>query len=158
MIEAVTQNRAVDIRLRRNNQGVKVMVRVVPEVEEFFKRWGGGIAEAPTFGRLWKGLPDEKLLVWSYDGGRMADGQQYSLSHTGGSFFTENGHVNLSFLRLIGASDGREFMLDTVMSKPELDRIGARLVRASEQFYVDFIQPVDLNIYVAVRDLYAERT
>ena len=106
-----------------------------------------------THGRLWKSLHDEeRLAVWNFDHARLND-QTYSLTHTGSAFFTENGLVNLSFLRLIGAGDaGVSFICESVVGRSELERISQKLTRASEQFYAEYIQPVHIGIFVSVQD------
>ena len=146
--------KVIDISLQRHKRGVKVTVRITPEVEEFFKRWGGGVVEAPHH-RLWKTLndTDEKLALWSFETALQGEDMNYSLFHTGSGFYTEHGTVNLSFIRLVGAVEGREFICDTVMSRGELDKIANRLRKAAEHFYSEFIQPVHMNIFVGVRDL-----
>jgi hypothetical protein len=145
--------KAIKINLKRHKRGVRVHVKVTPDVEEFFRHWGGDNTEGPSYGRLWKSLVDgEKLTLWSFDAPMRSDGATYSLAHTGHSFYTDQGHINLSMLRLVGASDGRSFIVESVMSRPELERIAARINKASEQFYMDYIQPVNLEIYVGVRD------
>ena len=147
---------AIDIRLRRHQNGVRVFVKVLPVVEEFFRRWGGGESEGPG-GRLWQPMGSEKLQFWAFDSTREFNDQNYSLFHTGRPLWIDDGIVNLSMLRLVGASEGAKFMIDAVISRPELDRISARLVKAAESFYADYIQTVDIGICVSVRDLTLDR-
>jgi len=146
--------RVIDIILQRHREGVRVRVKVKPEVEDFFKRWGGGATEAPSHGRMWKSLSGEKLTLWSFETPLNGDDNMtYSLFHTGTGFHTDHGNVNLSFIRLVGAVEGKEFICDTVMSRTELDKVAAKLRRAAEHFYTEYIQPVHLNIFVGVRDI-----
>ena|SRR3990167_5865053 len=158
MLDASIMNaaghRVIDISLQRHKKGVKVSVQVTPEIEEFFKRWGGGVAELPGYGRLWEAVGDERLSIWSFEAPVHNEDMNYSLFHTGGPFKVDGVLINLSFIRLVGASESpKEFICSTVMSKGELEKIASQLRRAAEHFYTEYIQPVNLNIFVGVRDI-----
>lgn len=57
---------AITIRLSRDKRGILVRVRVAPEVEDFFRRWGGERQEnVREFGALWNApAAGEKLHIW----------------------------------------------------------------------------------------------
>lgn len=159
MLDAGITNAAGDqvitIDLIRHRMGVKVKVHVAHHVEEFFKHWGGGVSGPPSAGRIWQVVhpQDPPLRVWSFDVAVNADeSQPYSLFHTGSGFITDHGTINLSFIRLVGASEGRSLIVDTVVSRTELERIALRLRKAEEQFYAEYIQSVHLSIFVGVKD------
>ena len=160
MIDAGTSGpgeRVIDINLQRHKLGVKVKVRVTPDVEEFFQRWGGGASEPPSHGRMWKTLKEgDKLTLWSLETPIQDEDMTYSLFQTGSSLQSDQGLVNLSFIRLVGAVDGKEFICDSVMSRAELERIATKMRRAAEHFYTEYIQPVHFNIFVGVRDMTRE--
>ena len=146
--------KVIDIILRRHKLGIKVKVKIAPEIEEFFKQWGGGVQEAPRFGRLWKHKSNDKLLVWSFDANLQRDEEaSYSIVHTGGPLRTDVGTVNISFLRLVGAVEGTSFIYDAVVSKQELEKLATRIRKAAESFYTDYIQQVNMNIFVGIREL-----
>jgi hypothetical protein len=132
-------------------------VRVLPEIEEFFRQWGGGIQESPMHGRVWKSSKTgEPIRLWSFETRLPSiDGADYNIIHTGTPLVNEMGQVNLSFLRLVGASnpDGQRFIIEQVISNKELTRMGERISRASEAFYLDFIRPVKLNVFVGMMDM-----
>jgi hypothetical protein len=158
-VNAGSLNRSIDCYLKRDALGVRVHVKVSEEVEEFFKQWGGGIVEAPTSGRLWKQTKGstDPIRLWSFDA-RLPhmDEMNFILTSTGTPLIDpNNGHTNLSFLRLVGASapEGREFVIESVISRSELDRIATKICKASESFYMNFIQPVNINVYVGVMDV-----
>lgn len=155
MINATdSAQRVINIFLKRDRQGIKVRFRVSPEVEAFFRENGGGLEEGPAAGRLWSGLnKEQKLSFWTF-GQRLArDNEGYSLNHTGAALFNEMGGVNLSFIRMVGATEWKDFVCDGVMSQTELNRIADQLRRASTHFYMEYIQPVHLNVFVGVRDV-----
>lgn len=149
-------NNAVDCRLVRHQSGILVRIKVIPEIEEFFRQWGGGTAEGPAYGRLWKPLrTDEPLRFWSYEA-KLEEGANYSLNRTGALLFDDyNGTgINISFLRMVGASqgDGCAFMAEVVMSTEEMKRAAYEVVKAGEQFYHNYIRPVNIHCYVGVVD------
>lgn len=147
--------RAFDVNLRRHREGIKVEVKIASEMEAFFEQWGGGGQEGLSHGLSWKGVSGEKLTFWTFETTmpRVDVPETYSLFNTGASLLLGDGMVNLSFIRLVGASTGREFICDCVMSRNELERVAAKMRRAAELFYTEFIQPVHLNVFVGVRDV-----
>jgi hypothetical protein len=155
-VEITTSDRAVSCFLRRCKEGIRVKVKVIPEIEDFFKQWGGEIQQAPAYGRSWLPIPgnDAPLRLWNFEQ-RLEDRSDYSLIHSGLPLVVERDAVNVSFLRLVGASEGegREFIIQSVMGRSELERIASRIVRAGEHFYINYIQPVNLHAYVAVVDI-----
>jgi hypothetical protein len=148
-------NRSVDCWLSRHKSGIKVSVKVVPEVENFFKQWGGGLEEGPAHGRLWRPADDRPIRLWSFDTNLKDENLQYDLMKTGTNLVNDyDGSVNISFLRLVGASEpgGRAFILEAPISYPELERIAQRITRVSEQFFLNYVQPVNINVYVGTVD------
>lgn len=149
--------KAVNCWLQRHKSGVKVTVKVIPEIEDFFKTWGGGFQEGPQYGRLWKPMKSDgtQLSFWGYE--KAAEEEtNYSLNKTGAALFDEyhGSGVNISFLRMVGASgeNGCEFMVESPMSTEEMDRVGTAIVKAGEQFYLNYIRPVNINCFVGVID------
>lgn len=140
----------------RDKRGIKLRIEVIPEIEEFFKKWGGGLEEGPIAGRLWKPIANDKpLKFWSFemdtDENPVADG----LKKTGRAL-SERGErtINISFLRMVGASEpgGQEFIIETPMSTAEIERISSQIVKAATQFYQEFIRPVNIHCYVGIAD------
>lgn len=151
----MTSTNDIIVNLRRDRHGITVMVKTTPEIEEFFKHWGSGAAEGTMFGRLWKNPddPTKKVLVWSFEPPYSTrEGEaSYSLIHTGQGLMTEFGSVNLSFLRLVGSSEGVTVSIETMISREELDRVCAKLKKAIGDFYRDYIQTLNMQIYVGVK-------
>jgi hypothetical protein len=149
------EDRFIDLHLMRHKDGIKIGVHTAPEVEAFFEDASGGGKEGPTHGRLWKSIDGKPLELWTFDikqPDEFIETSNLSLHHTGGPL-TSNGIVNISFLRLVGASKGTEFLCDMVLGRSELEVIGKRLERAVERFCTEYIQKVHFNIYVGRRDL-----
>lgn len=138
------------IKLRRGRDGIHLNIRVSPDVEGFFRKWSGEIHDPVyTFGRMWSG---ENLRVWGFrppneNGMENINPNPYTLGFVGGGLTTEEGTINLSFLRLVGASEGEgiSLNLDTVMSFSALDRITQRMTHAIRSFYIDYLQPAEFE-------------
>ncbi len=146
----------VDCWVKRHKKGIKVHVEVWPEVEEFFKHHGGGIVQPPQFGRNWKPFDEaaKRIDIWSFQQHLNPSGQ-YDVLSTGTPLVNDGGVVNISFLRLVGASEpgGKDLIIEQVISNPEIRQLGARITKAAEQFYMDYIQPINLRLYVGVLDM-----
>lgn len=158
MIDAGYTNQAgekvIAIDLLRSRMGVRMKVRVHPDIEEFFKRWGGGGQTSNEFGRFWQPfIPTDKLQYWSYNTGNKDREEGFCLHTSGGPLVLEDGSANLAMLRIVGASRGVDFIYDAVMSKSEMERVATKLRKASERFYLEYIQPVHMQIFVGVRDM-----
>jgi len=142
--------------MERHRRGIKVHVEVKPEVEEFFRLHGGGVKITAQHGRLWKTVsPDcPPLEFWSLE--QNIKDPVYDVIRTGVELVNrDSGLLNIAFLRLVGGSEpgGKEFLLDSVISTPELRILGGKIVKASEKFYMDYIQRVNLRLYVGVVDM-----
>lgn len=149
MVEA--GNDAIDIEIRRHRYGIKLKVKVLPEVESFFEQWGGGLQERPTHGRLWS---QEPLTLWAFGLQNIGPSvtRPYSLLHSGSTLTIENGHPNISFLRLVGASapEGREIIIEAVMGRSEIVQLAQRISDACNMFYSEYLQDVHMRAVVSV--------
>lgn len=151
----------VNCWITRDRKGTKVRIEVFPEIEEFFKRWGGGLQEPPTHGRLWKALDEKQpLRLWTMEIDN-EDGAHSNLLRSGTALIDKVGkNVNISFLRLVGAGHprpdgepgGREFLLDIPMSTTEIEKASAQIVKAGTAFYHEYIRPININCFVGIVD------
>lgn len=164
MIEVGYTNRAGErvisidlLRRRQGSEGLRVKVMVADEIEEFFKRWGGGAQTGMEFGRLWKPRnPADRLTLWTYSRPPTTGHEQrddFSLIHSGGPLITEDGEPNLSMLRIVGASKGVDFLYDSVMGTTEMEAVAGRMRKACERFYLEYIQSVHMRVLVSVDDV-----
>jgi len=148
----------IEIGLQRTAAGVKVVVKTVPEVEAFMRDLGhGNTSDVALNGRYWravqKGQPIQAYSMTEpidTSGGAIPyrlDLLGYPLNH--------DGYVNLSFLRLVGSSEGigASFFLKGVYSLSGLRNMRDQLVPAAKQFYVDYMKPVDLIIKVSTQEV-----
>lgn len=150
------RKRPVNCWISRDKRGIKVRIEIIAEIEEFFKKWGGGLEEGPTAGRLWKPVGDQPIKLWSFE---MADDDNPAVGNlfrTGCALMDYNisRPVNISFLRMVGASEpgGREFIIETPMSTAAIEKVSPQIVKAATQFYQEYIKPVNINLYVGIAD------
>lgn len=160
MIEAGTTNDAIDITLSRvrKSGGIKLNIKVWPDVEAFFEHWSGGLQERPGHGRLWRGLDGLPIQVWGF--GMQVNpsaARPYSLIHTGSGFYTDNGYPNISFLRAVGASapEGRDIVIEALIGRGEIGTLAQRLSEACNLFYNEYLQQVSYRARVVMEQLAA---
>lgn len=151
--------------LQRHKNGLLVRFKVAPEVEEFFRSFSGYAQSCREYGPAW--LPLEKggasPRVWDFKAPTMSEGQ-YSLNNIGEALMLGNNPsqrgdgsklmaqrlVNISFLRMEGASseNGSAFVVDTIISRPEMEELSNAITRACGLFYGDYIKQVQFDIRV----------
>jgi hypothetical protein len=126
----------IAIFMARKRTGLEVNVKIAQDIEEFFKHWGGG-GKQPTIlsGRRWKG---NNLEVWDmlgYD--EEEEDSKYTIHRIGQELILDGSRVNISFLRLVGASSvtGVTFVVDDVISRPGLERLSRKVTLACTKFY-----------------------
>lgn len=147
------------LSLSRSALGLKVNVKVSPLIENFMRSLGTGDPEDVTaYGRLW--LPEQEtmpLKVWNMGRNPMhtMTSNRYSIAMPGSKLDLTHDvgpdAVNLSMLRLVGASegDGVTFHIKgSVHSLDGLRDLKNKLGAAGRNLYVDYIKPVDLTVYV----------
>ena len=156
MFEAgTTQSDAIDITLRRHRDGIRLSVKTTPDVEEFFQKWSGGLTERPAHGRLWRAPDGRQLDLWAMGAVNIGPNtsRPWSLLHSGLGFYTEHGYPNISFLRLVGVSAGRDLVVETLIGRGEIAMLGQRLSDACNMFYTEYIQSVNIRSVVNVYQL-----
>jgi hypothetical protein len=154
----------VRLDLKRGPKGLTVRTKAHPSLEEMFKAFANGQTVAPnTHGRTWAPAVDGAKLPSAYDismiPGANANMRSplgfFSLLHLGGELFTPaNALVNLSFLRLIGISegDGVAFAVRGVWSLEGVRSMGNMMNAGIKRLYDDFIKPIDVVIVTTTRE------
>lgn len=157
MFEAGTSNDAIDIRICRHRDGIKLNIRTWPDVEAFFQHWSGGLQERPAHGRLWRPVAADGLLnMWSMGVAITPSAlRPYSLIHSGLGFTVDTGYPNISFLRLVGVSEpnGRDVVVEALVGRGEIPALAQRLSEASQMFYNEYLQQVNMRAVVSVMAL-----
>lgn len=150
----------IQTALRRTMKGVRLAVKVHPTIEELLRRWGQDSHESVlVYGRHWVPTRGEDALrVWligSTDTEHSYNGGSYSLEGVGQPLVSRDSVLNLSFLRLVGASEGAgmSFFLSDVYSTEELKSLNGKIAKASRQFYVEYLMPVEMSVTVSTDEV-----
>jgi hypothetical protein len=150
-------------RIRRDKSGLRVEVKIHPGVEELFTSWGGGERSAVSeYGRMWIPQKGESLSVhqlYSNPGNvQISKDLYYSFERVGEVLSRKDGNittVNLSFLRLVGASAGNgvSFHIAGVYSLESLRTLNDQLKTALQRFYQDYLLPVDFYVVMQTQEM-----
>lgn len=135
------------INVRRVPRGLRMSIKVHPSVEAAIKALGDGKQiRANTHGRLWKDAP----LAWTLTDAEAARGQDYGLERLGWSLLDE-GYLNLSFLRLVGVSEGVTFDVEGVYSQEFITDLVRRVQQGMKSLYLSLIRPVNYTVHLTTR-------
>lgn len=162
----------IQTTLHRGMSGLSVSVKVHPLVEEFMRSLGSGeVHNVKLFGRHWAPVgAAEELNVYHLqtNPGRLVsdDGTVFRIDKPGqpftmgpesndGSLTAGLPNLNLSFLRLVGASDGAgvTFSVKGVYEIDGVRRLRDQIAAASRRFYVAYLKPVDMSVMVSTQEL-----
>jgi hypothetical protein len=147
----------IQISLDRSYIGLTVEVKTTRSVEEFMKSLGGG-AHLPveTMGRYWQHpVVGQKLLAYELTA-NVDVSRVFELGCVGHPLLHhDTGQVNLSFLRLIGVSEGVgvKFGVKGVFSWDSVHELRDMLGKAVKQFYIDYMKPMHLTVMISTQDL-----
>ena len=147
----VNNESIIRTRFRRHRDGVQVFLKVAPEVEDFFRHWSmDSNDDVISFGRHWMPSPGGRLFVWRtpIEQDRYEDGGGFSLTHPSRPLRVD-GRVNISFLRLVGASEGVTFITEDLMSKTEIEAMAERVKRAQARFYQEYLKPLEVDVIIS---------
>jgi hypothetical protein len=146
----------IEVSLRRVGVGIEVNVKILPDIEDFMKELGGGRqVRVDSYGRHW--LPRQKgTTLLAYDLNEHVDGGRdlYRMDILG-SPINYDGHTNLSFLRLVGASEGAGagFYVKGVYSLDALRMMKQNISTAARQLFIDYIRPIDMIVKVSTQEV-----
>lgn len=155
----------VQVVLSRSPQGVLVRALAHPHVEEFMQRVGGGeTVNVTSMGRHWIPLnKDVPLLAYTIPPMEPIigeDGVSINIDLLGRPLTTlderrGNDSLNLSFLRLVGISEGAgvQFGVKGVYTTTELRRLRDRMQLACQRLYNEYLRPVDVTFTLNAYEL-----
>lgn len=140
--------------------GATLSVKALPVLEDFIKSLGNGSKHPiEAFGRQWTSLPGEPDLAVYELSRTLSPLANISLDIPGQSleFRDKNSSsggkllINLSFLRLVGISEGAGLTigLKDVYTKEDLIKLHNDLGRAMKLFCDEFLCPVDLTCTIS---------
>lgn len=159
----------VSLSFRRNMAGLSLSVKTHPGIETFFRSLSTGeFSDVTGIGRHWipiGGVPlrihnlVEQVPTISIEAGRRIrfdrPGQQL-LAPSGAT--SPDGvplqDVNLSFLRLIGISEGAgvTFTVRGVYSEQAVNQMRDTLAEAAKKFYQTFMKPINLTVSIVTSE------
>lgn len=145
----------VELSIGRTSKGLEVWVKAVPEIEQFCKAQSDSKKDGvEVYARGW--ISDKPLEAYRFKANLAEQG--YSLIYVGGSLdvqTSEDGRVNLSFLRLVGISEpeGVKFTVAGPFSREYLDRIGQGIIQQLRTFVRDYIVPVQVNLRISSTEI-----
>ena len=162
--------------LRRSSSGLVVTVKAHPAVEAFMKGLGNGDSQSTHLSGPWW-----KLATRRDEGGKKDDsgkgyvyvyhmnvevprlplesGDQVALNVPGGPLLIDDGTgrnksiVNLSFLRLVGISEGAgiTFFVKGVHSLEQLEKAHKLIGEGYKKFFRNYMLPVKMDIIVSTQ-------
>lgn len=144
------------IQRSRKHNGLLVRVKTVPPVEALFRDWTqegeGEINSVSAYGRHWAPVDGADLRIYPMrpsPGIIMGDEVQFRLD-TPGFPLMEGKVVNLSFLRIVGISEGPgvEFVVKGVTSTEWIEQVGKKIQAAQKMLYLTYLRPVTLHLSV----------
>lgn len=148
----------------QNSVGLTVTVKVLPLIEAYFKDLAQEeSATVGSLGRHWIQKEGQTLRVWmprvnfEPEGGSV--NKVYALDGVGhpllGPIERDEPIVNLSFLRLEGASEGSgvSFGLKGVYTVDAIRKMRDLVSTATRRFYIDYIRPVDVSVAIVTQEL-----
>lgn len=170
--------------LHRSPVGISMTVKAHNAIEEFMRKNSGAeiqTVKVASVGRYWEAKGKEPLTAyrlveklqpdpqdnvrWSLEHGlgdpliivpQRDDGELRRDGPPTGLLTLKGGTVNLSFLRLVGISEGAgvSFGIKGVQSLEALQDTKDRIGTAFRAFYVQYLKPVDLTVNISTQVMY----
>jgi hypothetical protein len=158
--------------LSRTWDGLSVSVKVHPRVEDFFRKLApaGSTGENVLhYGRYWTPVKkDATLSVYTLghaippiqfsNGATMRldqPGTQLQMVQPSPVTGRAETILNLSFIRLIGASEGAgvTFHVNGVYTTDAVKEIRDAIGKAGQAFYREYMTPIDLDVQISTQDI-----
>lgn len=156
----------IQFALTRNREGLRVSLKTVPEVEDFFRGLGNGHEEEVAIhGRYWIGTRGETPLTIYNQVVAIPPGHDkpyYRVDRPGQPLLEFGpdgsglqGAINLSFLRLKGISTGAgvSFTVSGVYSRDLILDMKDKMERATLNFYKQFLKPLNFAVFVSTQEV-----
>lgn len=142
---------------------VKLTCKTHPLVEAFMRDLGNGeTVEVGAHGRYW--VPCDKAkpfraydLTTSLELVKAPSGTVLNLERLGQPLSERDGryeYINLSFLRLVGVSEGAgvSFHIKGVFNTETLKRVRDQITEALYTFYGSYLKPLNLSVIVSTQE------
>ena len=154
-------DKAISTVVRRTTKGLELNVRLHEAVEEFFRASAGEeIVPIDLFGRKW--LSPEKLQVYDLpesmkDVVAISEKAYYRLDRPGSDLVGTNSmgqhYINMSFVRLVGASGGAgvTFCVSGVFEKDDVVTLARAITEAGNIICKKYIYPMIISTNNVIR-------
>lgn len=162
MPETVTQSgeQWLKLGLLPGERGLILEVKAHPKVEKFMQGMSGGRIRpltdfAPGQGRYqWEPLDDTApLSYYQFDQPIRDAGASYYLNSMGTNIVTEDEKINLSFLSLVGISEGIQFISNKEVYPIDYRRmLKARIGNAFRDFVREYIKPIKITLVMTSQE------
>lgn len=149
----------VNITLHRSRKGLSMTIRAIPAIEDLMREWGTGERQPVlAHGRNWIAPEGSVLEVWQLSqaiGPLPYDGGVYSIERPGQLLIVEgvslDGRstsevINLSFLRLVGLSEGVTFKIAGVYTPDWLEEVGTKIKKATSRFWRTYMKDATIDV------------
>lgn len=174
-IEIIKQGETcISVAFQRSQGGLTISVHAIPPIEEFMSILAEGeTKEVKTFGRYWSPIGKEGKPLMSYQTFTKMEPiyantrDVFVFDKCGAPIMevvnsmggTPTYQVNMSFLRLVGISEGPgvSFGVKGVYTMEAVRTMRARIAEGARLFYVTYLQPIHLTASVITQDLVTAR-
>lgn len=168
----------IQVMLRRGAGGLNLTVKTAPEVEEFFRSTvgaEGATSPVTAHGRFWYPIGREVLSVYAVQNPvrdlRIEDGgttvhvgfnnagrpliEGYSGEEDGPTIGRRSQILNLSFLRLVGISEGTgvSFGVKGVFTTNDVLHLRNLIGEANKKFYSAYLRKIGLVVTTSIQEL-----
>lgn len=137
----------------REQVGAIISIRTHPVIEQFFQTAGAGEpSPVDQYGKEWLSVDGVPLIVYQMKQINVLRGMTFRFDCPGREISLD-GFTNLSLLRLKGISSERgvTFGLHGVFRLSQLQEMKDALLFATNDFYTNFLKPVDLRFALVVK-------
>lgn len=148
---------ALEARISRSTSGVRLRIQAHPAVEGLIRGWGQGRPSVPLEGWTVEGQTNPYCHAPQYPLGAVAFPLgQYRMDLLGGHLLTPGANgalptLNLSFLRIIGISQGITLYHNGVYSTDALATIANGVKLAVRDLCRHYLAPVDIGVTLTVK-------
>ena len=152
-----------NLKVSKAGASYAIKVKALPFIEEFMKSLGDGKSQhVEAWGKDWLSVPEpdgvvRPLMIYTMNDLSSAHSQGYTLDNPGHPIYSyhEDGLFNLSFLRIVGISDGDgvTFGMSTPANLTMMETLRDQVNKYVGQFFRDYIRPVHLQVVVSTREL-----
>lgn len=146
-MESVTINsKGIDwllLEVGWTKEGVKWSFKVDPRVEEFFKSFSGNQFSPANIlgGRDWTAIGEAPLQCYQVSEDAFHHANHFFLGYQSFPMFVDQfpNKINLSFLQVVGASEGKEFLVKTPLSKGGKKDVRMMIERGMNEFAREYL-------------------